>query len=354
MPLKRARIESVLAREWLRRGALAKSLWPLSLLFRMLVGLRRGLFAAGVFRSHGLGRPVIVVGNIFIGGTGKTPFTIWLVETLQQAGWKPGVISRGYRSEDGNPRLVTSASDPRQAGDEPVLIASRTRCPVMVGRKRVEAARALLEQHPEVNVIVSDDGLQHYALARDLEIVLFDTRGAGNGWMLPAGPLREPASRRCDFAIHNLQANDAGIHSRTSPCERAYPMRLVPGLLQSLADPTVTKSLKALNDVARAGSGMRVAAAAGIGNPARFFTMLKTAGLVFEELPLPDHYAYQDNPFPALQADIILITEKDAVKCRQIDAIRRDSRIWVVPVTADIDESLAARILERVRGYSVA
>jgi tetraacyldisaccharide 4'-kinase len=354
LPLKRAGIESVLAREWLRRGGLASALWPVSLLFRALVGLRRRLYAAGVLKAHRVGKPVIVVGNIFIGGTGKTPFTIWLVQTLQQAGFKPGVISRGYLSEAEKPLSVSSVSNPQQAGDEPVLIASRTCCPVMIGRNRVETAHALLDRHPEVNVIVSDDGLQHYALARDLEVMLFDARGTGNGWMLPAGPLREPASRRCDFAVYNLQSSEFQIKESGPHAENEYVMRLVPGLLQSLADPTLTKPLKALCSGAAVQGKARIVAAAGIGNPARFFAMLNLAGLVFEELPLPDHYGYQDNPFHALQADIILITEKDAVKCRQIEPIRQDHRIWVVPVNADIDDSLAARILERVRGYPIA
>ncbi|MDQ9169847.1 tetraacyldisaccharide 4'-kinase [Oxalobacteraceae bacterium R-40] len=354
MRLKRARIESILSREWLRRGALATMLWPLSLFFHALVSLRRRMYASGMLKSEKIDRPVIVVGNIFIGGTGKTPFTIWLVQRLQQAGYKPGVISRGYLSQDEKPRPVFPSSDPQQAGDEPVLIASRTRCPVMVGRKRVETARALLEGHPEVNVIVSDDGLQHYALARDLEIMLFDARGTGNGWMLPAGPLREPASRRCDFAIVNLQADIARFEGSELHRENAYPMHLVPGLLHRLEDATLTKSLKALGDAARPDGHLRIVAAAGIGNPARFFSMLKSAGLVFDELPLPDHYAYQDNPFHGLRADIILITEKDAVKCRQIEHIRLDPRIWVVPVTADIDDVLATKILERVRGSSIA
>lgn len=354
MPSKRARFESILAREWLRRGVPARLLWPVSQLFGALVAVRRRLYEAGFLKSETAGKPVIVVGNIFIGGTGKTPFTIWLVQALQQAGFKPGVISRGYGAQDEAPRPVYGHSDPKQAGDEPVLIAFRTRCPVVVGRKRVEAARALLSWHPEVNVIVSDDGLQHYALARDLEIILFDARETGNGWLLPAGPLREPASRPCDYAIYNLQPAEQALQGGMARPENAYAMRLVPGLLQSLADPNVLRPLKGLVDVSDANAKLRIAAAAGIGNPARFFSMLKSAGLVFEELPLPDHYAYADNPFRALQADMILITEKDAVKCRQIEQIWRDPRIWVVPVTAEIDGGLATRILERVRGYSIA
>jgi tetraacyldisaccharide 4'-kinase len=352
--LNRSRIESILAREWLRRAGLAKALWPVSQLFRGLVAMRRSLYASGVLKSETVGMPVIVVGNIFIGGTGKTPFTIWLVQVLQQAGYKPGVISRGYRSQDEQPRAVSNLSDPQLVGDEPVLIASRTRCPVMVGRKRVEAARALLQQHPEVNVIVSDDGLQHYALARDLEIMVFDARGTGNGWMLPAGPLREPASRRSDFAVFNLQQHDTSFPAGGAGRGNAYSMRLVPGLLQSLADPTLIKPLKALSKAAVGNERVRIVAAAGIGNPLRFFFMLKSAGLDFEELPLPDHYAFQDNPFHGLRADIILVTEKDAVKCRQLQQIRLDPRIWVVPVTADIDNSLAEKILERVRGHPIA
>ncbi|MEH6436718.1 tetraacyldisaccharide 4'-kinase, partial [Massilia sp. DD77] len=196
-------LESAITRAWLRRGPLACALLPLSLLFRLLAALRARLFRAGVLRSERLPVQVIVVGNIFIGGTGKTPLTIWLAQALRAAGLRPGVISRGHGGEQSAPREVGPGSTPSEVGDEPLLIAARAACPVFVGRRRAEAGRALLAAYPDVDVLIADDGLQHYALARDLEIVLFDGRGVGNGWTLPAGPLREPPSRRRDVTIVN-------------------------------------------------------------------------------------------------------------------------------------------------------
>jgi tetraacyldisaccharide 4'-kinase len=340
-------LESVLSAAWQRRGLLACLLWPLSLLFGLAAALRRRLYAAGWQASTRLPVPVIVVGNVFVGGTGKTPLTIWLVQALRQAGYVPGVISRGYaaRSGDGQAavRHVTSASLAAEVGDEPLLIAARAQCPVVVGRNRVAAAEALLQAHPEVNLILSDDGLQHYRLQRDIEIVLFDARGAGNGWLLPAGPLREPASRRRDFTVVNAATIPASMPAS------AIRMQLVGEQAEQLGDPGRTRPLASLQDPA-----LRLAAAAGIGNPQRFFSLLSAAGLKFEALALPDHHDFSGNPFAALQAEIILITEKDAVKCRQIETIRNDPRIWVVPVTAQIDAALSHQILEKLRGHSTA
>lgn len=326
----------------MRRGWPACALFPFSLLFRTLSIARRGLYAAGLLPTTKLPVPVIVVGNIFIGGTGKTPLTIWLVDALRQAGYVPGVISRGYGAAAEAPRMVGAASSPVEAGDEPLLIARRAQCPVVVGRQRVAAAQALLAAHPQVDVIVADDGLQHYALGRAIEIVLFDGRGGGNGWMLPAGPLREPMDRRRDFTVVNGLLRPPGIP------EDAIHMELAGEVAQSLAEPARQMPLSAIPSAAR------IAAAAGIGNPSRFFTMLHERGLRFAEIPLPDHYDYSANPFANLPADIILITEKDAVKCGQIDILKNDPRLWVVPVTARIDGMLAERILEKLRGYPTA
>jgi tetraacyldisaccharide 4'-kinase len=231
---------------------------------------------------------------------------------------------------------VDAGSKAREVGDEPLLIALRTACPVVVGRRRVAAAQRLLAAHPQVDVIVSDDGLQHYALGRDIEIVLSDARGAGNGWLLPAGPLREPATRRRDFSVVNLPAGAA-------PPSGAFAMSLHGETAQQLADPSQQMRLAAIADKGR------IAAVAGIGNPARFFTTLRQAGLSFAEVALPDHHDYSDNPFAALTQQVILITEKDAVKCKAIEAIKNDPRIWVVPVTARIDGALAEHIVEKLR-----
>ena len=175
----------------------------MSLLFRTLSGARAALFRAGWLAASRLPVPVVVVGNIYIGGTGKTPLTIWLVQALQAAGMRPGVISRGHGGAGEQPRAVTAGATPFEVGDEPLLIHQRTGCPVMVGRDRAATGRALLAAHPDLDIVLTDDGLQHYALQRDIEIILFDGRGAGNGWLLPAGPLREPVSRRRDFTVIN-------------------------------------------------------------------------------------------------------------------------------------------------------
>ncbi|NGZ87807.1 tetraacyldisaccharide 4'-kinase [Duganella aceris] len=358
-------LETTLTRNWLRRGPLACALWPVSLLFRLLSATRAALYRAGVLRSARLPVPVVVVGNIYIGGTGKTPLTIWLVQALQAAGMTPGVISRGHGSDADGARPVLAGSTPAEVGDEPLLIRQRTGCPVMVGRDRAATGRALLAAHPEVDILLTDDGLQHYALQRDIEIILFDGRGAGNGWLLPAGPLREPVSRRRDFTVINApQLTEQLVRAVHPATAGSDPVR---GLTPSAAQPAIQMTLagehaeqlrdrtqrRALADLA-AEPGLRLAAAAGIGNPARFFGMLKAAGLRIAELPLPDHHDFRDRPFDGLDADLILMTEKDAVKCAQIEELRDDPRLWVVPVTARLDGTLAEQIVEKCRGRSIA
>jgi tetraacyldisaccharide 4'-kinase len=345
MPTSPPSLESTLTRAWLRRGPLACALWPLSLLFGALSAARVRLYRAGLLKSERLPVPVIVVGNIFIGGTGKTPLTIWLAEALRGAGFTPGVISRGHGSAAAAAREVTAASTPQQVGDEPLLIAQRTRCPVFVGRARAAAGRALLAAHPQVDVLIADDGLQHYALQRDVEIVLFDGRGAGNGWLLPAGPLREPLSRRRDFAVVNTPELTPRLAAAVGGAP--FQMQLAGRAAERLAQRGERVALGAL-------AGKRIVAAAGIGNPARFFAMLRAAGLAFRELPLPDHHDFLDQPFAGVDADVILITEKDAVKCGQIENLKHDPRLWVVPVTAQLDAALAEQIVEKCRGCSTA
>jgi len=339
-----SQLESTLTRAWLRRGPLAWALLPLALLFRLLAGLRRLLFRSGLKRAERLPVPVIVVGNIFIGGTGKTPLTIWLAESLRAAGLHPGVISRGHGGQEGAALEVTPQSDPREVGDEPLLIAARAGCPVVVGRRRVEAGRALLQAHPEVDVLIADDGLQHYALARDVEMVLFDGRGVGNGWLLPAGPLREPPSRRRDFTVVNAPE----ITPKLARAVGGQPWRMHQA--GEFAEPLQGGERLPLVQL----RDKSIVAAAGIGNPGRFFAMLRAAGLTVGELPLPDHHDFLDAPFAGVDADVILITEKDAVKCRQIDHLKDDPRLWVVPVTAQLDLRLAEQIVEKCRGRSLA
>ena len=306
----------------------------------MLAALRRWSYRQGWPISVQLPVPVIVVGNVFVGGTGKTPLVIWLVEQLRQAGYNPGVISRGYGAQVEAVRLIAAEDSAEQAGDEPLLIAQRAACPVAVGRDRVAAAQCLLAAHPTVSVIISDDGLQHYRMRRAVEIILFDQRGAGNGWLLPAGPLREPLSRRRDFTVFNGAMVPVDFPPQT------LRMNLVGESARQLIGPSRTVRLNALPSP--------ILAAAGIGNPQRFFTMLSDAGLRIDTLALPDHFDFLENPFVDTTAATILITEKDAVKCLQIDGLKTDPRIWVVPVTARLDGPLCELIVEKLRGYPTA
>jgi len=333
------RIADALMHAWMKRGWLASVLWPVSLLFGLLLLLRLFLYRCGWLQQHRLSVPVIVVGNIFIGGTGKTPLTIWLLKQLQQAGYRPGVISRGYGSRQAIPCVVFAHSQAQEVGDEPLLIARQSGCPVVVGRNRYDAGCVLLNAFPDVNVIVSDDGLQHLALHRDLEIMLFDSRLAGNGWLLPAGPLREPVARRRDLTVVNLNEGEA-ISPLLPP--DTVRMQLKGDCAQRLTDSSQTLPLSRIDP------GLKIVAAAGIGNPERFFLMLRNQGVRIEGLALPDHFNFADNPFKDLTADMILITEKDAVKCRGLKEIADDPRIWVVAVEAAVAPGVIHAILKKL------
>lgn len=334
----KAQLETRLAREWQQRGPLAWAMLPFACVFGAIAAARRAAFALGWLKAQRVGVPVVVVGNVTVGGTGKTPTVIALVEALRVAGFQPGVVSRGYGARITRPTPVTAASAPQDAGDEPLLIARRTGAPVWVCPDRVAAAQALRAAHSEVDVIVSDDGLQHYRLARDAELVVFDHRLGGNGFLLPAGPLREPLSRRRDATLIN------NPYQRTlPPWPNTFALTLTPGDAWHLGNPALRRPLAQF-------SGERVLAAAGIGSPERFFATLRAAGLTPETRALPDHYAFSSNPFAAVDAEAILITEKDAVKL----GTWHDARIWVVPVEAALDHRLIELVVEKVRGRSPA
>lgn len=333
-------LEIFLTQAWQKRGFTAYALLPLAAVYGLVSVLRRLLYRCGILRSARLPVPVLVVGNIYVGGTGKTPFVIWLVEALRARGLHPAVIARGYGGSQRSMGEVSPNSLPAEVGDEPVLVALRCAVPVWVGRHRVQVVRALLKAHPQTDLIISDDGLQHYAMQRTLEILLSDGRGNGNGWLLPAGPLREPVGRAADWYV---------INGGESLLPERYGMQLAALHCERLGDRTQRRSLSGL------GQSERVLAAAGIGHPQRFFTMLSECGVSLDaSLALPDHHDFLDQPFADLPADLILITEKDAVKCAGIPALAADPRIWVVPVSAVIDERLADDILERLRGQAIA
>lgn len=328
---------TLLTRAWQSRGLIACLLLPLSLIFYLIIACRRIFYRLGIFSVWIPPVPLIVIGNIFVGGTGKTPLVIWLLSALRAQGYMPGVISRGYGGDADADAVIEVRSDmpATQTGDEPLLIAQKTEAPVFVGRDRVAAARVLLAAYPTVDVLISDDGLQHYALGRTLEIQLSDTRGHGNGWLLPAGPLREPASRKSDFYV---------INGASQTSSDGFAMQLAGHHVEQLADRRQRADLSSLKD-------KRIAAVAGIGHPERFFSMLRAQGLSLESThALPDHFDFSVNPFAAITADVILITEKDAVKCSRIAGIAQDTRLWTVPVEATIAGPLAQHILEKLRG----
>ena len=315
-------------RHWFRLSAISIALLPLAALFALGVAARRMAFRRGWLRSERLPVPVVVVGNIVIGGTGKTPLVLWLARELARRGRHPGIVSRGYGGATAGVAAVPADGDAERFGDEPVLLAARSGCPVWVGRDRASAARALLEAHPLCNVIILDDGLQHYRLARDFEIAVEDERGHGNGLMLPAGPLREPASRRVDALVVNGGAGD----------RETFGMRLAPTAIRSLDG---TRS-----EAPRAYAGRRVHAVAGIGNPERFFATLAALGMKVVPHAFPDHHRFRLEDLAFGDDDPVLMTEKDAVKC-----VRFGERGWsALAVEAEIDARLADRVEEKLRG----
>jgi len=312
-------------RHWQRVGPVAILLFPFSLLFRLLVFVRRGLYRLRLLRSRTAACPVIVVGNISVGGSGKTPLVIWLSRWLEGQGFSPGIISRGYGGKAHTwPQQVRPDGDPAMAGDEAVLLAQRTQRPVCVGPDRPEAIDALL-RYTDCDIVISDDGMQHYAMHRDIEIAVVDgQRRFGNGLMLPAGPLREPLSRlrSVDFVVCNGE-----------PARGEHRMRLGTPQLVSLMPPFHTCEIERFR-------GRRVRAVAGIGNPARFFDMLRKHGMLVVEQPYPDHHVFSAEDLAFDESLPIMMTEKDAVKCRHLI----DDEAWVVSVEAQPDDAFVHRL----------
>ena len=290
---------SGLAKVWNQRGALAWLLWPLSLVYRLITSLRRSLYALGVFKTNRVRAKVIVVGNVVAGGAGKTPVVMALVMHLQARGWHVGVVSRGYGRSSTDCREVLDNSTADEVGDEPALIKLTCHAPVFVAAKRFEAATALLAKYPETQIIVCDDGLQHHALHRDLEICVFDDRGVGNGLLLPAGPLREPWPRPTDLVLHT------GVRASSVPDSFSARRALARYTLR------VDSSSMPLSEL----RGKPVLAVAAIAQPEAFFNMLRDQGLTLAKtVALPDHFNFKHWVEPAAQDHILVCTEKDAVK----------------------------------------
>lgn len=317
-----------------KKSILCFLLLPLAAIFAVIIKIRRYFYKKAIFKSVKLNVPVIIVGNITLGGTGKTPLTIALVEYFKKQGLKPAVISRGYGSQSLiYPYHVTTESTAKLAGDEPLLIHLRTGVPVVIDPNRPNAGKAVLEKHT-CDIIICDDGLQHYALQRDIEIVVVDAlRQFGNGFLFPAGPLREANSRltEVDFVV----SNGVIMHSTY------IPMHLKPDKIINLQTNKEIDTVKFFEN-------KNLIAIAGIGNPDRFFETLTQMGLVFKKQAMPDHYVYSSLDFACHSVQnnpvFYIMTEKDAVKCREFAT----DKMFYLPVTAEISDSFLQDVLKRI------
>ena len=312
---------------WLARGGLAIALLPLAWLYGALAALNRARFRFGLAKIERLPVPVIVVGNLVAGGAGKTPTVIAVVQRLRSLGHRPGIVSRGHGRQGGEVLEVTAQTPVESSGDEPLLLRLRTGVPVVVGRDRAAAGHELLRRHSSVNVIVSDDGLQHHRLARDLQVLVFDERGIGNGWLLPAGPLREPMPTQPlarSLVLYNAAAPSTPWPGFVVRRGLAGVVELADWWRGAAATPQALARLR----------GQPLLAVAGLARPGRFFEMLRGQGLTIDTLALPDHDAYTTLPWRAGTADVI-VTEKDAVKLQPQRVA--PTRVWVAALDFTFD-----------------
>jgi tetraacyldisaccharide 4'-kinase len=311
-------------------------LQPLGWLYAGVMRVRRALYGAGVLRTVRPAAAVVVVGNLTVGGTGKTPLTVWLAAALEARGRRVGIVSRGYGRRDSGVQAVTVTSDWRSVGDEPLLLARRSGCVTVVAQDRAAGAAALIAQG--VDVVVADDGLQHLRMARDCELVVVDgARGFGNARVLPAGPLRESLAQlaQADLIIVNGAAEHPSLAGL--PADRTLTMQLAAGDAVRVDGQGGARPLSQFR-------GQRVHAVAGIGNPARFFRALRAQGIEPIEHPFPDHHPYAEQDLAFGDAAVVLMTQKDAVKCAGF----ADARLWYVPVTAQFSDHDAQQLVHRV------
>ena len=334
-----ARLEAWLQRQWTSPTPAASLLLrPLALVYELLSGLHRWQYTIGLRRARHAPRPVIVVGNLVAGGAGKTPTVLALVRQLQALGHRPGVISRGHGRSGTAVQRVARHSPADEVGDEPLLIHLRSGAPVAVGRDRLAAARALCEAHPEIDLLIADDGLQHHALAREAQVLVFDDRGAGNARLLPAGPLRERLPHHLPPRTQVLYTHGAA----STPLPGTAGARRLGGLTPLAAwwagespDPQAWAEL----------AGRPVWAAAGLARPEPFFAMLEARGLQVQRLPLPDHARFDPLPWPADAQDVV-VTEKDAVKLSP--ARCAGTRVWVATLDFDVPTDFARQLLQQL------
>lgn len=323
-------VERWLWRQWTRRGPFAAAMFPLSVLYAGVSAWKRSRLEVAQRNVFLPVKAVIVVGNLTVGGSGKTPMTAWLAQLLRDAGYRPGIVSRGYGRRSSASLLVGPGADPAVVGDEPIMLARRTTVPVWVDRDRVRAVRALAEEQG-VDVVISDDGLQHHRLPRDVSILMVDgIRRFGNGLCLPAGPLREPraTAARADFVVT----------TGGTPLPGEYGMTLVPyELLRRVDRPAATRPVREV-------IGRPAHAVAGIADPERFFSALEEAGVEVIRHPFPDHHRFRGRDILFADEFPVLMTEKDAVKCRDL----ADERHWYWPVSARPDAAFEKALLERL------
>lgn len=319
-PAARRGLAAALESAWWRPrpGALALLLWPLSWIWQALARVDRALT-----RPRAAPCPVVVVGNLVVGGAGKTPVVLALVEHLRRRGWHPGVVSRGYGGRARAPQVLGTDSRADEVGDEPMLIQRRGGVPVAVGRDRVGAVQALRRQHPEVDIVVADDGLQHHRLARDVQVLVFDDRGVGNGLGLPAGPLRQPLPAtlpRASVVLYSAGRASTPLPGHVGTRRLAGVLPLEAWRRGDAPDPDIAGALR----------GRRVLAVAGIATPDRFFAMLRAAGVDAAVMALPDHHRFDTLPWPDDEDLQVVLTEKDAVKLGGSQTSK--ARVWVAPL----------------------
>jgi len=308
-------------------------LFPLSAIFFLIFFIRKYLYQFNFLKSFKLNVPVIVIGNITLGGTGKTPLIIHLAEELKKNGYYPGIISRGYGSKAIGAIEVNQKSNIDEVGDEPILIQKHTHMPVFVSKDRVMAAKELIKKYKKIDVILSDDGIQHYRLKRDVEVLVIDgTRGFGNGYLLPAGPLRE--------LKHKLNDVDVIVCNHKKVIDSSYLMKYKSEFLVNLK----TKQKIPLSEVCLS----NIHVIAGIGNPDRFFNDLKSLGLVFNSSAYQDHYRFTKKDFKTMGGKNIIMTEKDAVKCEKF----AQDNFWYLPVDVDINSKFTNVILKKLKYIS--
>lgn len=321
---------------WYGTQGAAVPMCILSAIYGWIIRLRRWLYSVGALRSTHLPVPVVVIGNVTVGGTGKTPLALWLAAELARAGRRPGIVCRSYAALSNRAAEVGRDANPALYGDEATLMARRASCPVWSGPKRAATATEMLAAHPDVDVVLCDDGLQHYALHRDAEIVVVDAaRGFGNGRLLPAGPLREPVDRLA--TAHAIVLNGESAMGNLPRGVPTYRMTLRGDLFVALANSARTVTAREL-------AGGTIAAVAGIGNPDRFFDHLRSLGLEFRPHAFPDHHPFTAEDLQRLDAEWVLMTEKDAIKCARF----ADDRMWMLPVRAEVECGLLEAVLKRI------